>query len=112
MALISGDCTVVEPEGMEAQMEIKKVVFTEDQQILCWSSTEFYIYDIDGSLVHRERVDPNIAKKVSKQKHFKPSKSQSLSIWLSISWPALFSEFARSLLQRQKVGKNCFVERR
>lgn len=65
MSLIAGDFRIVEPDGMQNQMEIGKVVFTEDGNILVWSSQQFYIYDVEGTLLHRERVDPTIGKKVS-----------------------------------------------
>lgn len=64
MSLIAGEFKIVEPEGMEKQMEIGKIVFTEDGNILVWSSRLFYLYDIEGTLLHRERVDPTIGKKV------------------------------------------------
>ncbi|KAI6183552.1 hypothetical protein M3Y97_00500900 [Aphelenchoides bicaudatus] len=60
MSLFAGDFKIIDPDGMENQMEIGKVSFTEDGQILVFSSQQFYIYDIEGTLLHRERVDPTI----------------------------------------------------
>ena len=56
MSMISGEHRSIEPDGMENQMEIGKIVFTNEQQILVWSSSQFYLYDVDGKLLHRERI--------------------------------------------------------
>lgn len=57
MSLITGEYKMVEPDGMENQMEIGRVEFTVDGRILLWSNSQFYIYDVDGHLLHRERLD-------------------------------------------------------
>jgi hypothetical protein len=70
MSLIAGDFKIVDPDGMENQMEVGKVVFTEEGNILAWSSKQFYLYDTEGTLLHRERVDPTIGKKVQSTQKF------------------------------------------
>ncbi|KAH7715368.1 Protein T05C3.2 [Aphelenchoides avenae] len=62
MSLITGDHRTVEPEGMENQMEIGKVLFTRERQILCWSSSQFFLFDLDGKQYHRERLEASYAK--------------------------------------------------
>lgn len=65
MSLLSGDYRLVEPDGLDMQMEIERTVFTElHQQILLWSSTQFFVYDVGGRLVHRERIDHTHPNKV------------------------------------------------
>lgn len=75
MSLITGDYINVEPDGMDNQMEIGKVTFTEEGKILLWSSTQFYLYDVDGKLLHRERVDPQTGKKCLIEVFYKDRKS-------------------------------------
>lgn len=59
MSLITGEYKIVEPDGMENQMEIGRVEFA-DQNILLWSNSQFYIYDVEGHLLHRERLDSSL----------------------------------------------------
>ncbi|KAI1720797.1 nuclear distribution protein nudF-2 [Ditylenchus destructor] len=63
MSLITGDFWSVEPDGMDNQMAIEKVAFTHNQQILLWSTSQFYLYDLDGRLIHRERLDQTLQNK-------------------------------------------------
>lgn len=65
MPLIAGEPKIVEPGEMENQMEIGKVFFTEDGSILVWSSQQFYLYDVEGTLLHREHLNPAVGKKAS-----------------------------------------------
>ena len=63
MSLITGDHVTIEPEGMEEQMEVERIGFTylsdagEAQRILLWSQRQFYLYELDGRLVHQEKLD-------------------------------------------------------
>ena len=66
MSLISGEHRSIEPDGMENQMEIGKVTFTSNQQILVWSKSQFYLYDIEGKLLHREKIETKDDRNVSK----------------------------------------------
>lgn len=75
MSLITGDFVNVQPDGTEAQMELGKVVFTEDSKVLTWSAAQFYLYDVDGSLLHRERLDPQTAQKCLIEVFYKERKS-------------------------------------
>lgn len=69
MSLITGEYRMVEPDGMENQMEIGRVEFTAvDQNILLWSNSQFYIYDVEGHLLHRERLDSSIYDQVRHRK--------------------------------------------
>lgn len=65
MSLITGEYCMVEPDGMENQMEIGKVEFTPEQNILLWSSSQFYIYSVEGKLLHREKVDSSLGGQVA-----------------------------------------------
>ncbi|KAI6228770.1 hypothetical protein M3Y99_01185600 [Aphelenchoides fujianensis] len=75
MSLIAGDFKLVDPEGMSNQMEVGKVLFTEDQNVLLWSSSQFYLYDLAGTLLHRERIDPTVTKKNLLEVFFKNKRS-------------------------------------
>ncbi|KAI6199667.1 hypothetical protein M3Y96_00651200 [Aphelenchoides besseyi] len=81
MSLIAGDFKLVDPDGMEEQMQVGKVLFTEDQNILLWSSTQFYVYDVSGTLLHRERIDPTVAKKNLLEVFFKNKRSVKFLTW-------------------------------
>uniref|UniRef100_A0AC35GEJ8 Uncharacterized protein n=1 Tax=Panagrolaimus sp. PS1159 TaxID=55785 RepID=A0AC35GEJ8_9BILA len=66
MSMISGEHRSIEPDGMENQMEIGKIVFTPDSQILVWSNSQFYLYDVEGKLLHRERISADQEQNVRK----------------------------------------------
>uniref|UniRef100_A0A1I7RSF5 WD_REPEATS_REGION domain-containing protein n=1 Tax=Bursaphelenchus xylophilus TaxID=6326 RepID=A0A1I7RSF5_BURXY len=81
MSLITGDHINIDPDGMEGQMEIGKVVFTEDDKILFWSTSQYYLYDVDGKLLHRERLDPQMGKKNLIEVFYKERKSVRFLTW-------------------------------
>lgn len=57
MSLITGDFNIVDPDGMDNQMAIEHITYTTNHNILLWSSYEYFIYNIEGQLLHRENLD-------------------------------------------------------
>ncbi|KAE9547865.1 hypothetical protein FO519_008926, partial [Halicephalobus sp. NKZ332] len=81
MSLISGEHKSIEPDGMENQMEIGKITFTSSQQILVWSRSQFYLYDVDGKLLHREKADVKDEQNQLIDVFFKSKKSIRIVTW-------------------------------
>ncbi|KAI6242069.1 NACHT domain-containing protein [Aphelenchoides fujianensis] len=46
-----------------------------NQNVLLWSSSQFYLYDLAGTLLHRERIDPTVTKKNLLEVFFKNKRS-------------------------------------
>lgn len=69
MSLLSGDFKNVEPEGLEQQMQIEKIQFTSQQDILIWSTKQYYLFNTNGKLLHREKLQ-TISKSNDKVKVF------------------------------------------
>ncbi|CAI4228678.1 unnamed protein product [Auanema sp. JU1783] len=50
-SLITGEFISIEPSSMTNQMEIQKIEFTHDKNIILWTSTEYLIYSTEGKLI-------------------------------------------------------------
>lgn len=56
MSLLSGDFKSVEPDGLKQQMQIEKIQFTSQQDILIWSTKQYYLFNTNGKLLHCEQL--------------------------------------------------------
>ena len=104
MSLISGEHRSIEPDGMENQMEIGKITFTSGQQILVWSKSQFYLYDVDGKLLHREKIEAKEEQNVSGSLDFR--------VYLPIIINCIISATHRCVFQIQKIHPNNHLVRR
>ncbi|GMT33781.1 hypothetical protein PFISCL1PPCAC_25078, partial [Pristionchus fissidentatus] len=57
ISLITGEYISIEPEIMVNQMEVENVEWTLGNQVLIWSRTHFFIFALDGKLVHTLTID-------------------------------------------------------
>lgn len=62
MSLITGEYQSLRPNGLDEQMMIENATFTDRNELLFWTRSEYFVYDLDGKLQVRSsqaQSDPN-----------------------------------------------------